>query len=86
MTRQHGRAQLVAIDDGYLCMDCLTMYVAPWGLAGIAVPVTFISVAVWFFNIGIARANFECSTAIWGIMWWYGRKSMPISEWIMYWG
>lgn len=46
MTRQHGRAQLVAIDDGYLCMDCLTMYVAPWSLAGIAVPVTFISVAV----------------------------------------
>lgn len=37
----------------HLCMDCLTMYVAPWGLAGIAVPVTFISVAVWFFNIGI---------------------------------
>lgn len=55
----------------YLCMDCLTIYVAPWSLAGIAVPVTFISVAV------------ECSTAIWGIMWWYGRKSMPISEWII---
>lgn len=39
----------------YLCMDCLTMYVAPWSLAGIAVPVTFISVAVWFFNIGIEQ-------------------------------
>lgn len=55
MTRQHGRAQLVAIDDGYLCMDCLMMYIAPWSLAGIAVPVTFISVAVWFFNIGIEQ-------------------------------
>lgn len=39
----------------YLCMDCLMMYVAPWSLAGIAVPVTFISVAVWFFNIGIEQ-------------------------------
>lgn len=39
----------------YFCMDCLTMYVAPWSLAGIAVPVTFISVAVWFFNIGIEQ-------------------------------
>lgn len=39
----------------YLCMDCLTMYIAPWSLAGIAVPVTFISVAVWFFNIGIEQ-------------------------------
>lgn len=39
----------------HLCMDCLTMYVAPWSLAGIAVPVTFISVAVWFFNIGIEQ-------------------------------
>lgn len=39
----------------YLCMDCLTIYVAPWSLAGIAVPVTFISVAVWFFNIGIEQ-------------------------------
>lgn len=39
----------------YLCMDCLTIYVAPWSLAGIAVPVTFISVAVWLFNIGIEQ-------------------------------
>lgn len=39
----------------YLCMDCLMMYVARWSLAGIAVPVTFISVAVWFFNIGIEQ-------------------------------
>lgn len=50
-----GLAQLLAIDDDHFYMDCLMMYITPWSLAGIAVPVTFISVAIRFFNIGMEQ-------------------------------
>lgn len=54
------------------------MYITPWSLAGIAVPVTFISVAIRFFNIGMEQD--KCLTAIPGIIWWFGWKTTPISE------
>lgn len=70
----------------YLCMDCLMMYVAPWSLAGIAVPVTFISVAVWFFNIGIEQ-NLnaqQLSEVLCDDM--EGKVCQFLNEWLMYWG